>query len=232
MTPNIIQMDPQTWIFDEGGIRFFLLAGTKEALLIDSGMETQNAKELAQSLTALPLRLLNTHADRDHVACNGQFEAPYMHPAECSNYYHAAPAAGPITPVWDGDTLDLGDRPLEIISLPGHTPGSIAVLDVKNRILISGDPIQDGGIFMFGVQREAHAYRHSLKRLMDKHLDRFDAIWPSHGTLPVAPALVGRLYEAMGKVLAGEASWEPAQVHGMTIRRYDAEVAAFLMDEI
>ena len=62
MRPNIIQMDAQTWIFDEGGVRFFLLTGDKEALLIDSGMETQNARELAQSLTKLPIRLLNTHA--------------------------------------------------------------------------------------------------------------------------------------------------------------------------
>lgn len=231
MKPNIIQMDAQTWIFDEGGVRFFLLTGVKEALLIDSGMETQNARELAQSLTALPIRLLNTHADRDHIACNDQFDAPYMHPAECSNYYHGRPAAGPITPVWDGQVIDLGERPLEIITLPGHTPGSIALLDVKNRILISGDPIQDGGIYMFGVQREAHAYRHSLKRLMEKHLDRFDAIWPSHGTLPVAPSIIKELYDAMGQVLAGEAEYEPAQIHGMTIRRYNMGVAGFLMDE-
>ena len=91
MRPNIIQMDAQTWIFDEGGVRFFLLTGDKEALLIDSGMETQNARELAQSLTELPIRLLNTHADIDHVGSNHQFDAPYMHPAECSNYYHGRP---------------------------------------------------------------------------------------------------------------------------------------------
>lgn len=236
MRPNIIQMDAQTWFFDEGGVRFFLLTGDKEALLIDSGMETQNARELAQSLTKLPIRLLNTHADIDHVGSNHQFDAPYMHPAECSNYYHGrpgqpAPERGAITPVWDGQVIDLGERPLEIIALPGHTPGSIAVLDVKNRILISGDPIQDGGIYMFGIQREAHAYRHSLKRLMERHLDRFDAIWPSHGTLPVAPSLIEALYSAMGRILAGEAAYKLTQVHGMTVRRYDMGVAGFLMDE-
>lgn len=72
---------------------------------------------------------------------------------------------GDFTPIEDdGDRIDLGERPLEIISLPGHTPGSIAILDVNNRVLISEDPIQDGLIFMFGVQREIHAYSKSLKK--------------------------------------------------------------------
>ncbi|MGF2526011.1 MBL fold metallo-hydrolase, partial [Ralstonia pseudosolanacearum] len=72
---------------------------------------------------------------------------------------------GQIQPVYHGDIISLGHRDLEVISLPGHTPGSIAVLDRKYRALFSGDPIQDGRIFMFGVQREMHAYRLSLKRL-------------------------------------------------------------------
>lgn len=57
---------------------------------------------------------------------------------------------GKISPIKEGDVIDLGDRPLKIIDLPGHTPGSIAVLDVKNRVLISGDSVQDSNIYMFG----------------------------------------------------------------------------------
>lgn len=37
-----------------------------------------------------------------------------------------------------GDVIDLGNRPLEIIELPGHTPGSIGILDVKTRALFAG----------------------------------------------------------------------------------------------
>ena len=29
------------------------------------------------------------------------------------------------------------------------TPGSIAILDINNRVLIAGDSVQDGNIFMF-----------------------------------------------------------------------------------
>ena len=65
MEINIKRIDENTWSFEEPSVRFFLLTGTEQALLIDSGMQTHNAKELAEELTAMPLSLLNTHADPD-----------------------------------------------------------------------------------------------------------------------------------------------------------------------
>ena len=44
---EIIQINNHTWrIEDEYAVRFFLLEGEKKALLIDSGMEIHNAKEI------------------------------------------------------------------------------------------------------------------------------------------------------------------------------------------
>ena len=48
-----------------------------------------------------------------------------------------------------GDIIDLGDRPLKIIDIPGHTPGSIAILDVKNRVLISGDSVDGNAATLY-----------------------------------------------------------------------------------
>ena len=76
-----------------------------------------------------------------------------MHPDEEPNYRRGN-RPGTLLPIREGDVLDLGGRRLEIIHLPGHTPGSIALLDTANRVLISGDPIQDGRIFMFGRFRD------------------------------------------------------------------------------
>lgn len=229
MPVKVSQIDESTWEFDEEGVRFFLLAGTEKALLIDSGMMTKNAKELAEEKTSLPLFLLNTHADRDHIGSNDEFEKFYMNPAECSNYYHGNRGRGTVEPVWDGDVLDLGGRPLLIIALPGHTPGSIAVLDEKNRRIFTGDPVQDGKIFMFGVQREMHAYRHSLLRLQG-FADRFDEIYPAHGTCPVKPELIRKLYEASGRILAGDVPGHKTEIFGTPVMAYDGEVAAFLCD--
>lgn len=231
MENNIKRIDESTWSFEEPGVRFFLLAGRSRALLIDSGMQTRNAKELAGELTALPLSLLNTHADPDHIGSNHEFESFYIHPAEASNYYNSQKRAGTMLPVWDGDVIDLGDRPLRIIALPGHTPGSIAVLDEKNRRIFTGDPVQDGHIFMFGVQREMHAYRHSLLKLQ-KYVDAFDEIYPSHGTCPVKPSLIMELYEAAGKILDGQAAGQEGDMFGNPIVSYGVGPATFLCESL
>ena len=131
MEYQIIQMNRNTWRMEDQGVRFFLLTGTEQALLIDSGMQVHNARDIAATLTALPVMLLNTHADMDHVGSNAQFDSFYMHPAEEADYRRAG-RGGRLLPVADGDELDLGARRLRIIHLPGHTPGSIAVLDVEN----------------------------------------------------------------------------------------------------
>lgn len=224
-----VEIDKQTWRFEEDGVRFFLLTGSERALLIDSGMQTHNAKELAQALTDLPLSLLNTHADPDHIASNGEFDEFYMNPAECVNFYGKQKRNGEILPVWDGDVIDLGNRPLRVIALPGHTPGSIAVLDEKNHRLFSGDPVQDGRIFMFGECREMHAYLHSLRRL-EGMTGRFDEIYPSHGSCPVSPALIPQLITAAEEILAGKAEGSPENVFGQPITVYDMGVATFLCD--
>lgn len=227
--PEIKQIDGQTWIFEEDGVRFFLLTGTQRALLIDSGMKTHNARELAQELTKLPLQLLNTHADMDHIGSNAEFEEFYMHPSEYVNFYGKNKRKGHIAPVWDGDVLDLGGRPLRIIAMPGHTPGSIAVLDEKNRRLFSGDPVQDGRIFMFGEGRQMQAYIHSLQRLTG-FAGLFDEIYPSHGSCPLKPAVIPRLMDAAEQILAGNAHGAREEMFGQPVIAYDMGAATFLCD--
>lgn len=177
----------------------------------------------------VPVELLNTHADIDHVGSNEEFEFFYMNPAEASNYYNTQRKTGTIIPVTDGDVINLGGWELEVITLPGHTPSSIAVLDKKNRVLISGDPIQDGNIFMFGVQREMHAYLLSLEKL-EKYKDHFDTIYPSHGSFPVSPELISALHEGAARILAGGIEGTDAEFRGIKIKRYDVGAAGFLCD--
>ena len=79
---EIVKIDEYSWRIEDTGVRFFLLTGMDRALLIDSGMRVSNARDIAAGLTDLPISLLNTHADRDHIGSNEQFESFYMHPAE------------------------------------------------------------------------------------------------------------------------------------------------------
>ena len=70
---EIIRMDADTWRIEDTGVRFFVLEGTEKALMIDSGMNTPEARQLAESVTKKPLELLNTHADRDHISGKNPF---------------------------------------------------------------------------------------------------------------------------------------------------------------
>ncbi len=224
---EIIEMGKGTYRIEDGGVRFFLLEGETGALLIDSGMTVKNAKEIAQSLTDRPVSLLNTHADRDHVGSNAEFEKVYMHPLEEPNYRRAG-QTGEIDPVEDGDVLDLGGRELEIIHLPGHTPGSIAVLDRNNRVLISGDPIQENGrIFMFGEHRNLNDYILSL-RALEKRRSEFDEIWPSHADIPIMPDLIGKLAEGAEHILKGEIPGTSAKMGERAFLVYDLGFTSFL----
>lgn len=229
MNCRILEIDKQTWRFEEEGVRFFLLAGNRKALLIDSGMQVHNARELAEKLTDLPIELINTHCDMDHIASNCEFSVVYMNPAETVNYA-AAVKSSDIIPVRDGQQIDLGDRILEVIEIPGHTPGSIALLDRGRRVLFSGDTVQDGQIFLFGPMRSIPSFCHSLKRL-EAMMDRFDTVYPSHGSFPADPSLISGLVRDVQKLEAGKLEWEPGSFMGTPLKKYKAQNAVFLCDE-
>ena len=231
---EIIRINEDTVRFEDGGVRFFLLEGTEKAVLIDTGMNSPDAKEIAESLTKRSLILLNTHADRDHVSGNSSFDMFYMSPAEAENYAFGtqqmiSDVESRIIPVKEGDIIDLGNRPLEIIDNPGHTPGSIAILDIKNRVLIGGDAIQDGNIFMFGKARNIERYVESLQHILE-YRDKFDVVYPSHGTFPVSPELIDLLIGGAQEIIDGTAESTPAEWFGMKLRLFKFPYAGFLCD--
>lgn len=53
-------------------------------------------------------------------------------------------AAEPTQILNEGDVLDLGDRAFEVLHLPGHSPGCIALYEPRSQALFSGDVIYDG----------------------------------------------------------------------------------------
>ncbi|MCD7772428.1 MAG: MBL fold metallo-hydrolase [Oscillospiraceae bacterium] len=229
MSNRTNKIDDQTWSIEDEGVRFFLLTGTEKGLLIDSGMTTKNAREIAEFRTDLPLQLLNTHADMDHIAGNDAFDTALMNPAEYINYFQRGASHPTPTPVWDGDVIDLGNRPLQIITQPGHTPGSIALLDINRRALFSGDSIQNGEIFLFGPMRNLIGYRQSLDKVW-AHRAEYDLIYPSHADLPLKPEIIPELMAGMDQILAGEAIYQSGERFGAPIKIYDMGTAMFLCD--
>ena len=222
---DIMQLNENTYRVEDDRVRFFILEGTEKALMIDTGMNNPNAIDAAKKVTDKPVELLNTHADRDHISGNGFFEKMYMSPAEEENYRECG-GKGTIIPIKEGDVIDLGNRPLEIIDIPGHTPGSVAILDINNRILISGDSVQAGIIFMFGKYRNMETYIESLKKLR-KYEGRFDVIYPSHGPFPVYPDITQKLIEGAQSVLSGEVEAKEMDLFGNKVNMYQLGYAGF-----
>ncbi len=220
---EVIQMDANSWRIEENGVRCFLFAGRDKALLVDSGYGTGDLRALVAELTDLPVILVNTHADGDHIRANAQFDRAYIHPDDIARFREENQNSE-VEPL--GDSIDIGGRRFEVIHIPGHTPGSVALLDAENRLLISGDSIQAGMIYMFDEGREMDRYIKSLEALHAMS-GRFDTIYPSHGPFPVYPDILPPLIHGAKQLLAGELPPLPAP-YDVPAKLYDVTVAKIL----
>ena len=199
---QVIQIDDSTWAIDEGMVKSYLLAGKERAMLIDSGNGAGDLKSLVKSLTDRPVMLVNTHADPDHMGCNDQFDTPYLHPSEFA-YYEERNQGKAHLALPDNAKVYLGDRWVEVLLIPGHTSGSIAILDEERRYLFSGDMVSESPIFMFGPQRSMLAYYASMERLR-RQAEFFDKIYPAHGPMPLEKEIITRLMDCCEAALAGK----------------------------
>ena len=69
--------------------------------------------------------------------------------------------------VAEGDVVDLGDRVLHVLHLPGHSPGSIALWNERDGALFTGDVIYDSGTLLDELEGSDTAeYRASMERLL------------------------------------------------------------------
>lgn len=88
-------------------------------------------------------------------------------------------AAAPTGVLRDGDVLDLGDRRLEVLHLPGHSPGSIGLYEPQTATLFSGDVIYDGELVDEGLPgTDRTAYAASMRRIAALDLR---VVYPGHG---------------------------------------------------
>lgn len=226
---HITKISDHFWIIEDDGVRAFLFEGEERAMLIDTGFGALPMRELVTELTDLPVFLVNTHTDRDHTGCNRDFEPVYMHPAEMEHYRNALPEGclpEAVRPLWEGDVIDLGFWKFEVVLTPGHTPGSIMLLERAKRMLLSGDSIQDGDIYMFGAGCNMQAFQSSLEKISGMS-DAFDTIWPSHGSYPLRPGIIPAILQGTRDLLAGRLS-EQEPPWPMPCRKYVCDVAGFL----
>ncbi|MDO5153057.1 MAG: MBL fold metallo-hydrolase [Eubacteriales bacterium] len=107
-------------------------------------------------------------------------------------------------PMEEGQVFQLGGRPVEVIHTPGHSDGSVCLLDKKNRLLFTGDACNDR-LLVCGEDRDA-GLRQSLNTFekLWARRDEFDYICQGHDALDKADkSFILDYIEAIQALLAG-----------------------------
>ncbi len=215
----------------------YLILGTKEALLFDTGMGISDIKKLTAELTRLPITVLNSHTHDDHVGGNWQFDTLLGMDTDFTRANakgsredaQAEIASGEIcgalpkdfdarsyaTKPWkisrtihDGEKIDLGGRTIEILSTPGHTPDAISLLDRANGLLFTGDTYYPAAIWLYRPETDFPAYENSIQRLAEL-APQIKTVLGAHN-IPVAPSsILPTLVNAFADVRAGKATCKP-----------------------
>lgn len=150
-------------IQDPMGVCMTLLAGSKEALLVDTGYGLSDVRAFVRTLTSLPLRVILTHAHHDHAAGAVWFDRVFLLEkdlpsyafytdeahrrrvaeqaeekgiAVCEGYASMPPAEAAVLEAGD---IDLGGLTARVIACPGHTPGSCVIWAPQRKLLLTGD---------------------------------------------------------------------------------------------
>lgn len=224
---KIIDFAPGFWIIEDGGVRCFLIEGEESSMLVDTGFGSGDLLAACRALTDKHIFVVHTHADGDHIGCDAQFNEIYMHPAEFDHYsVKTGKQPENIKPLWQGQLFDMGKYRFKSVHIPGHTPGSVVLLDRANRILIGGDSVQRGAIYMFGPGRSMPAFIASLEKLRTL-VPQFDVVLPSHGPLEVKADVVNELIEGAGEYLAGKLTSRGAP-NGLPCMLYEYKGVSFL----
>jgi glyoxylase-like metal-dependent hydrolase (beta-lactamase superfamily II) len=213
MEYKIYKINDKTWRIEEYdelmSVYMYLLIGKNKALLIDTGMGMIPLDRIVIELTKLPLVVLNTHGHFDHTGGNNIFETVYMHKADKEVYdfhfslemqnifsmYTFPTQKKDVTFITEDMRFDLGGRKLSLILVPGHSPGSICILDETNHVLYSGDACCKAPVLLnMDYATSVSRYLESIKHLKT-YSNQFTITWPSHHSVPVEAEIIDQFLE-------------------------------------
>ncbi|MFX0019040.1 MAG: MBL fold metallo-hydrolase [Promethearchaeota archaeon] len=142
----------------------YLIEGTERTALIDAAgpQEAENFTKKLEKMDITPDILILTHAHWDHAAGTPVFQEKYTNikvmiekhgiealknPKEFNEPFSEFPflpeleKIDGLTPISDGDKIDLGGLELVIIETPGHTNCCISIFESNHKVLFIGDSL-------------------------------------------------------------------------------------------
>ena len=154
----------------------FLIFGKDKALLMDTGSRNGNLAPALQTVVknwlarngrnSIPLIVAHTHEHEDHTFGDKAIQAlndPAMPVTFIPSEVEATKKFFGIAN-WPEDIghVDLGGRVLDLIPIPGHSKASVALYDARTGILLGGDTVYPGRIYV----NDFAAFEASLDRLV------------------------------------------------------------------
>jgi hydroxyacylglutathione hydrolase len=184
---QVHQFDQDTFIFrvskcyNYEGNFLYLLFGRERAILLDTaGPPEDNSADVilplrdtvddvvarwrqARNVAQVDLVVAHTHSHLDHAFGDGQF-AGRAHTTVVPPVLTAVTNFFGLSNWPEGEsTMDLGERALTLLPLPGHDSAHIAVYDHAAQLLLTGDTLYPGLLTV----RDWPAYRRSAARLAE-----------------------------------------------------------------
>ena len=216
------------YYLNEGHVMVWLLVGKEKAMLVDTGFGGFDYKAEAAKVTDLPVFLVNSHMHGDHAGGNNQFDLAYVGVNEPQDGRGVNPAKKTVT-VSEGHIFDLGGATVEVFEIPGHTPGSIGLLWVEKKIMITGDTVNPQALMHFKSCLPLSVFRDSMQHLIDLS-DRWDICLFSHGGTEFGVDMVKKLKKAADHVISGEKVGEPTETRWGEAMLYQEDGAGFFYD--
>ena len=215
----------------------YLILGSEQGILFDTGMGIGNIQAEIEGLTDLPVVVVNSHCHYDHVGDDYRFSVVWAFDhdgeiariergktrAECKHYLEPGsytelppgfdPAAYEIRPapvtkrLQHLDTIELGGRTLTVHHTPGHSPGSICLLDSRDSLFFTGDAFYPGMMYGHFEDSDFDAYQRSIAHMVGL-LPQTSHLCPAHNEAYVPKEMLVRVQEAFGRVVSGQAPCE------------------------
>jgi glyoxylase-like metal-dependent hydrolase (beta-lactamase superfamily II) len=153
----------------------YLIFGRDKALLEDTGVATVPTAPVIMRLMAawakkknhapVSLVVIHSHAHGDHVAGDSQFQSLPAVQFIAATPAEVRKAAG--IGQWPTDIghIDLGERMIDVIPIPGHNDASIALYDRLTGNLLTGDSLYPGRLSV--SEADVPVFAASAHRLAD-----------------------------------------------------------------
>jgi hydroxyacylglutathione hydrolase len=134
---------------------------TGEAVVVDPAEEVDALIAIADKNRLVIKTILNTHGHVDHIMGNAEMKEKagadiVIHEAEAGylnkigdywlNMFNAEKSPPANKTVKDGDILQMGGSPWQVLHTPGHTPGCICLYNPEFGICLTGDTLFVGSV--------------------------------------------------------------------------------------